>query len=753
MTWTFDKEESRYSAVFPKSKVRIHVEGDEFSAADQDGAFLPLIEGRYYHFIIEDKANGAKLSAKSSFVRKAARHGSIAPGTAVGYGRLYLEGFETPELSLGVEVASEVVSYKKDYQDLLRQLTEDIADLQMQCSSCVQGLVKVDPHAAAKNDIQRFFFLLGLVGSSDFDLAVRQIVERPQTQLVEVESEMDVRRMARFGRAELRQIASNPRRMALPDHLRGRYPGLKDIPERIITTRRVESVDTPENRFIKYALNFFLDRLRSFRRILAERGKIGTAMAVEVDLDVAVRMLTRWTGHEFFKQVGPLLNMPTGSVVLQRREGYREVLKKWLQFQAGTQLVWKNGEDVYAANQRKMSALYEYWCFFRLLKIVGKLFAVKTEEVAAKMIGKGADGLSLKLKEGCAITLDGTFDSGRQGARYRRLAVEFCYNRTFSAKGKAMSWTLPMRPDYTLAFRPMGLDPEEAAENDLITYVHFDAKYKAKDLASSLSQIGKDEDADADEGIAAEDTQLKRDVKRVDILKMHTYRDAIRKTGGAYVLYPGTEVKIDRESGEILPGLGAFTMSPSNDSSEKIMGFLSGVAKHLCDRITRWENYTYRAFQIYSQDKQAWDRQRDRTQDLLVEGDESELKKGLRQNLAENAAARFADPDRYYSHKPTERYGEIKWAYFNNLCLVRKRDWLAAKKPDPEKIVMISVNWEPPVNLIVQRFVGEYQGILAKSLKPDFPGKVYDDEDYLVWDVRVIDPEGLEKYMRSRGDL
>ena len=64
--------------------------------------------------------------------------------------------------------------------------------------------------------------------------------------------------------------------------------------------------------------------------------------------------------------------MPTGSVVLQRREGYREVLKKWLQFQAGTQLVWKNGEDVYAANQRKMSALYEYWCFFRLLKVVGK---------------------------------------------------------------------------------------------------------------------------------------------------------------------------------------------------------------------------------------------------------------------------------------------------------------------------------------------------------------------------------------------
>ena len=757
MTWQFDSAESTYFAVFPQSKATIVVEGDEFQKDERGNEiaaaeFLPLIEGRYYHFEVQ----AGRLSTKSSFVRKgkAASHGSIAPGTAVGYGRLYLDGAETPECSLGVEVASEVISYKKDYHDLLAQLTEDIADLQMQCSSCVQGLVKVDQRATAKNDVQRLFFLLGLVGNCSFDAAIRQIVERPQTQLVEIETESDIRRASRIGRNELRQFASSRRRTGIAPELKGVLSGLDSVPEKLVSTRRIESADTLENRFVKYALGVFLDKLQEFRTRLREKRKDDSALTVEVDLEAAIKMLTRWTGHEFFKGVGPLLRMPTASVVLQRREGYRDVLKKWLQLQAGTKLVWEHGEDIYGASQRKMSALYEYWCFFRLLKIVGTLFKVKTEEIAKKMIGVGTDGLSLKLKEGKAITLDGTFDSGRMGARFRRLAVEFSYNRTFSAVGRKMSWTLPMRPDYTLAFRPLGLDPEVAIKNDLVTYVHFDAKYKAKDLEASLSRIGKEDiEEQSDEVGNDEDLAIRKDVKRVDILKMHAYRDAIKRTGGAYVLYPGTEQKIDREGGEILPGLGAFTLSPSNNSSEKIQGFLANVAEHLCDRITRWEDYTYRTFQVYSKQKEVWLDERRRTEEYLVQGDERELRErdDARQNLTENAAARFADPDQYFSHPfDGEQYGQVKWAYFKNLCIVSSKKFT---KPDPERIVMISVPWRPPLNFLVQRYVGEYQGALISGMYTDCPVRVKPEEEYHIWEVRIIDPELVEGYMRRQGDL
>ena len=58
--------------------------------------------------------------------------------------------------------------------------------------------------------------------------------------------------------------------------------------------------------------------------------------------------------------------------------------------------------------------------------------------------------------------------------------------------------------------------------------------------------------------------------KRGDLLKMHTYNDAIRRTVGSYVLYPGTDNKDGKRFSvyeEILPGVGAFAIRPSNMNS------------------------------------------------------------------------------------------------------------------------------------------------------------------------------------------
>ena len=53
---------------------------------------------------------------------------------------------------------------------------------------------------------------------------------------------------------------------------------------------------------------------------------------------------------------------------------------------------------------------------------------------------------------------------------------------------------------------------------------------------------------------------------------MHTYNDAIRRTIGSYVLYPGESNLSDgkdtifRLYDEILPGVGAFAIKPSISS-------------------------------------------------------------------------------------------------------------------------------------------------------------------------------------------
>ena len=597
-----------YEATFPGTEVSIRVRGETFAkefpvVSDR----LPLLENEFYWYDI----SGGKLSAKSSFVSRTAASGRLAPGTAVGFGILYAEGYESSACSLSVEVVSTVISYDRDFQQLLEDLTGRIADLQMQHSSDIALWVKHDPARRAEHNVQRLFFLLGLIKNDLFDVAVRHVVEQPVMRLVDREDRQDVRRASRFGRNALVQFAAAQRRIQLVES-HPLYVRMASIPAHISSFLREETADIPENRFVKFALVYFRGELRKYMREIQASGSEN--IAIEVQLKEACELLDKWLGHSFFRSVGNLTSFPSASIVLQRREGYREILRKWVQYQMGASLEWEGGEEIYRANQRNMAALYEYWCCMKLFDVVKELFNFKENDLFESLAQE--DGLVFGLKEGRSFSVEGSFE--REGTagnpRYRRLTVTFSYNRTFSPPGG--SWSFSMRPDYTLSFRPAMMDEAVAIGLDLVTYVHFDAKYKAK----SLQKMLEDDNRSENDG----DAEIRRDVKRIDILKMHSYRDAIRRTGGAYVLYPGTvdgEINERNEYTEILPGLGAFPLSPSRDSSVNIREFLRRIADHLCDRITQWENFTFERFRAFHSSMESCD-------NIPDEYDE----KGMRQN-------------------------------------------------------------------------------------------------------------------------
>ena len=163
-----------------------------------------------------------------------------------------------------------------------------------------------------------------------------------------------------------------------------------------------------------------------------------------------------------------------------------------------------------------------------------------------ELIEETGDGFGLKLRSGKQLALRGSFESGG-----RKLMVVFGYNRTFSAdkrRTKEGSWTKNMRPDYTLSLWPAEFEPEDAEAQELMVHVHFDAKYRV----DHLTELFGSDDPDA------EARQERRGTwKRADMLKMHAYRDAIRRTQGAYILYPGNDAPA-KFAGfrEILPGWG-----------------------------------------------------------------------------------------------------------------------------------------------------------------------------------------------------
>ena len=91
-----------------------------------------------------------------------------------------------------------------------------------------------------------------------------------------------------------------------------------------------------------------------------------------------------------------------------------------------------------------------------------------------------------------------------------------------------------MRPDYSLIISAHHDEP--AAFEPIV--LHFDAKYRVN-LKAEL--FGLDDEVVDDDPSLPQDDLRREGALRADLLKMHSYRDAIRRSAGAYVIYPGDD--------------------------------------------------------------------------------------------------------------------------------------------------------------------------------------------------------------------
>src|SRR5207244_8632467 len=128
----------------------------------------------------------------------------------------------------------------------------------------------------------------------------------------------------------------------------------------------------------------------------------------------------------------------------------------------------------------------------------------------------------------------------------------------------------------------------QAERQELMTHVHFDAKYRVDDLTGLFGLVGNEDELD-EEKRAFRTNQV---AKRADLLKMHAYRDAIRRTEGAYVIYPGTDPVQSQDwwaFHELLPGLGAFALRPGATETSRVLlyEFLERIANFAGENTTR----------------------------------------------------------------------------------------------------------------------------------------------------------------------
>ncbi len=562
-----------------------------------------LKEGQSYEYkLSSDKFSVLPISRilSHSRIEHKQEQGRVDPGNYVGLLKLELidKATEHKVSETYLDVCSTKLKYDSEYQSMLEDIADKCADFLFQLDSPVEQGFNPEDTTNESTLAQRLYFLRDLIGSEDFQQAIYRIVTMPNTRWRENFRDLKISQSGRLGRYEVKQFAKGRRRDALP----GFHPlrsVMKTVPEVIEIRDKRDTVDTPENRFVKHALSVFLqtleDMLKKFNSFNSEKYPRLTE-----EIDALNNFLEETLSHSVFKEVSPLTLLPLNSPILQRKEGYRQVLRAWMLFGLAAQLSWEGGDDVYAGGKRDAAALYEYWVFFKLLDLVAKEFELDKPLVKDLINDKD---LVLKLKSGNRIPIKGFCrKSGRS------LRVEFSYNRTFSSVDiypAAGSWTRQMRPDYTLSLWPAEFVQLEAEEQELITHVHFDAKYRVDRLIDLFGEKADNIEQETEILNDEKKEQKEGNYTRADLLKMHAYRDAIRRSAGAYVLYPGTDDPTPfRGFHELLPGLGAFPLRPgtADDGSESLSRFLKEVVNHVCNRATQRERHSFHTYRIHQSD-------------------------------------------------------------------------------------------------------------------------------------------------------
>lgn len=564
----------------------------EENSSEHNEARFQLVEGCYYDFQISDP-DFILGDVGENIIQQHKRTknlGTISPNIFVGTLSIPLLEKESNQecCKVELEVQSIKSGYRDDYRDMLELITEKCTDLLLQANSPVSQHFEIDYIKDSQTLYQKFAFIKSVIGTDEFAEAIHRIVTAPVTKWTETTEEKDIRNARRFSNTNIKEILKGSKRTKLPESHYLRSYGIGTLPERITTIRKTDSVDTPENRFIRHALENFL----KFCTDINNKAKEFRHKKMENESELLIRELEGQLHHTLFKDISRPTTLKLNSPVLQRKEGYREVLRVWLMFDLAAKLIWKGGDDIYSGGKKDIATLYEYWLFFKLLDLFQSIFDIEPKDIS-DLIKETPDGLNLQIKQGKFTALRGVYDSGS-----RKLNIRFNYNRSFSGKKTypdSGSWTTTLRPDYTLSFWPFGISETEAEKQELIVHVHFDAKYKIANLTDFLE---RNTDNDLDEEKAE---NRKGIYKNADLLKMHAYKDAIRRTGGAYVLYPGDKSINQKGFHEIIPGLGAFPVKPSKTDSGigELKAFILEIIEHFINRASQREKIAYRTFDIY----------------------------------------------------------------------------------------------------------------------------------------------------------
>lgn len=349
--------------------------------------------------------------------------------------------------------------------------------------------------------------------------------------------------------------------------------------------KKILSVDTPENRFIKMVVKNTKKQLAEFENKLRNYNELEKQQRFS---DTFIHELKAWQlplnkilGQGFLNEVGDYKESGRESLVLQQKTGYSAVYRVWQELKFYLDLF----SDQTHISMKSVAEIYEVWCFLTIKNILQHDL-----------------GFDLKISKKSPLTYNNIFEyelsDGFRGAfKFKRsdgVVVRLAHEPKFTPHGKGMrSYLVSQKPDIVLDINI----PEKNGQPEKHFIWLFDAKYRIK-TENDHFDVNNLDDIDY--------------VPDDAINQMHRYRDALirlsnksdslitdknRPVFGAFALYPGFFDQIADTNPyansikEI--GIGAFALLPNASEPEQGTAWLRNFLKQQIGNLASSSSYPF----------------------------------------------------------------------------------------------------------------------------------------------------------------
>ena len=464
-------------------------------------------------------------------------------------------------IKVPIEVRSKKIDYFNQYSSMIADLSQQALSLIFEVNSPLYQEFELD-YGQKETFYEDFMFLEYLFRPDNLPAIFEYLSKNLHSQLKNHVETVPISFASNVNQNTLKDAVSKPNKLFKSDsNLKIAQKLNGYLPYEIDQIKHEDVIDIPENRFFKY----FLELIRSLTEKLlvdSPEGYINDKLLYFRD------EIEYYLSSKFFNHISAMDYVPFNSQILQKKEGYREIFHYFLMLEFSFRLSWDEVNDQFKGFEKKLSELYEYWCYFKLLKVLNELSIKKVCFEDVFVINK--DNWSIGIRRG-----ENSAKHFKLILKGHEIDIKLFYNLKFSNNSEYRSYSLAFKPDYTLLVTIGGETH----------YIHFDAKYRSElEISDFYSKIDKNPE-ELDEEIDKRDSLEEKDYifKDGDIYKMHTYKDSILKTEGSYVLYPGSITQRFNESDMVIPSVGAFSLTPGNDDIEEdnLEVFIKDVLKTL----------------------------------------------------------------------------------------------------------------------------------------------------------------------------